>query len=250
MTSDDPAGRHAGRTAENGSAPRCADGHLGATDLVELAERSAEFETAPTARVVEWAIERFGGAISLACSFQDCVIIDLVVRVDPGIEVIFLDTGFHFPETLAFVEEVRELFDLNLRVLTPGPQAEAWPCGTKRCCELRKVEPLDVALEGRRAWLTGLKRCDASTRADAPIVSWDHARGLAKVNPIATWSDEDIAHYAADHDLPVHPLVAQGYLSIGCAPTTAPVAPGENPRAGRWAGTDKVECGLHARGPQ
>lgn len=214
-------------------------------DPQELAELSKQFETAAATEVIRWATERFGSRLSLACSFQDCVLVDLAVQVDPAIEVLFLDTGFHFPETLAYVETVRSRYDLNLRVLTPGPEAEAWPCGTDRCCELRKVAPLDKALEGQLAWLTGLKRADAPTRADAPIVSWDGARGLVKVNPLATWTDDDINFYVADHGLPVHPLVEKGYLSIGCAPTTRPVALGENPRAGRWSGTGKVECGLH-----
>jgi phosphoadenosine phosphosulfate reductase len=160
--------------------------------------------------------------------------------------VLFLDTGFHFPETLDYVERVRRHYDLNLRVLTPGPEAEAWPCGSERCCELRKVAPLDAALQGRQAWMTGLKRADSLTRAAAPIVAWDEARRLVKVNPIATWTEDDVNNYQADHRLPIHPLVPRGYLSIGCAPTTRPVAPGEDPRAGRWAGSTKTECGLHA----
>lgn len=215
-------------------------------DLEELAARSAELEAAPATAAIAWAHQRFDGAVSLACSFQDCVVVDLAVSVDPAIEVLFLDTGFHFPETLAYVEQVRARYDLNLKVLTPGPEAEDWPCGSRRCCELRKVVPLDGALAGRAAWLTGLKRVDAATRADAPIVSWDDRRGLVKVNPMAAWTDDDVARYSADHGLPVHPLVPRGYLSIGCAPTTRPVSPGEDPRAGRWAGTDKTECGLHA----
>jgi phosphoadenosine phosphosulfate reductase len=215
-------------------------------DLDELAALAAELETAPATSAIAWANERFGGRVSLACSFQDCVIVDLAVQVDPAIEVLFLDTGFHFPETLAYVEQVRARYELNLKVLRPGPEADAWPCGTERCCELRKVAPLDAALRDRAAWLTGLKRVDAPTRAHAPVVSWDDQRGLVKVNPIAAWTDDDIALYSADHGLPEHPLVSQGYLSIGCAPTTRPVAPGEDPRAGRWAGTGKTECGLHA----
>jgi phosphoadenosine phosphosulfate reductase len=217
-----------------------------AADQEELAVASSELESAPASKVIGWALERFGGDITLACSFQDVVVVDLAVGIDPGIEVLFLDTGFHFPETLAFVEAVRERYALNLRVLTPGPEADDWPCGTDRCCELRKVAPLDAALAGRAAWLTGLKRVDAPTRAAAPIVSWDEARGLVKVNPMATWTDDDIAGYLAEHGLPVHPLISQGYLSIGCAPTTRRVAPGEDPRAGRWSGTGKTECGLHA----
>ncbi len=215
-------------------------------DPEELASLAVRFETAPAGRVVAWALERFGAAESLACSFQDCVIIDIAVQVAPALEVLFLDTGFHFPETLAFVEQVRSRYDLNLRVLTPGPEAEAWPCGTERCCELRKVAPLRRALSGHEAWITGLKRSDAPTRADAPIVSWDEGNGLVKVNPMATWTDDDVARYEVDHGLPTHPLMSQGYRSIGCAPTTRPVAPGEDPRAGRWSGTGKTECGLHA----
>jgi len=214
--------------------------------LEELAARSAELETAPASKAIAWAVERFGSEVTVACSFQDVVIVDLAVGVDPSIEVLFLDTGFHFPETLSFVEEVRARYDLNLRVLTPGPEADAWPCGTARCCELRKVVPLDAAIAGRGAWITGLKRVDAPTRAAAPIVSWDEARGLVKVNPLAAWTDDDVAAYLVDHDLPVHPLISQGYLSIGCAPTTRPVAEGEDPRAGRFTGMGKTECGLHA----
>jgi phosphoadenosine phosphosulfate reductase len=214
-------------------------------DLSEIAARAAEFETAPAGKVISWTGERFGSNVTLACSFQDCVIVDLAVRADPGIEVLFLDTGFHFDETWQFVHEVRSFYDLNLRIVRPGPEADAWPCGTDRCCELRKVRPLANALEGKDAWITGLKRCDASTRAAVPIVSWDDARGLVKVNPMATWSDEDVRHYVDDHGLPVHPLVSKGYLSIGCAPTTVPVAAGADPRSGRWAGSGKTECGLH-----
>src|SRR5579862_7122250 len=206
-------------------------------DPAELAARAAEFETAPAGAVISWAHERFDGQVSLACSFQDCVFVDLAVRVDPAIEVLFLDTGFHFPETLEYVEQVREHYQLNLKVLRPGPEAARWPCGTDRCCEMRKVVPLDGALAGRAAWLTGLKRVDAPTRVAAPIVSWDDRRGLVKVNPLATWTDADVTNYEADHGLPVHPLVSKGYLSIGSAPTTRPVDPGDDPRAGRWAGS-------------
>lgn len=218
----------------------------GAGTDVDLEARSAEFETAPATASIAWAHGCFVEKVLVACSFQDCVIVDLAVQVDPAIEVLFLDTGFHFPETLDFVEQVRSRYDLNLRVETPGPEAEAWPCGTERCCELRKVAPLDRALQDHEAWITGLKRVDATTRAAAPIMSWDEARGLVKVNPMATWTDQDVDFYIADHGLPVHPLVSKGYPSIGCAPTTRPVAPGEDPRAGRWSGQDKTECGLHA----
>jgi len=174
------------------------------------------------------------------------VLIDLASALDPGIEVVFLDTGAHFDETLSFVDEVRRRYDLRLTVTTPGPEGDDWPCGSARCCEFRKVAPLRRALAGKGAWITALKRVDAPTRAATPIVAWDDAFGLVKVNPMATWTDDDIDAYPADHGLPVHPLVSRGYLSIGCAPTTRPVAEGEDPRAGRWSGSGKTECGLHA----
>jgi phosphoadenosine phosphosulfate reductase len=219
------------------------DQTLSAEELVAL---NQEFETAPAGKVIRWAVDTFGGSLVLAASFEDIVLIDLATQFAPDIEVIFLDTQAHFPETLAFVEEVRARYDLNLTVTQPGPEAAAHPCGSEQCCQFRKVAPLRAAVKGNRAWLTSLKRVDGPTRADAPIVSWDAAFGLVKVNPLVTWTHDDIASYLTDHDLPFHPLVSQGYLSIGCAPTTRPVAPGEDPRAGRWAGLDKSECGLHA----
>ncbi len=212
----------------------------------ELAHVDERFAHAPASKVVEWAVDRFGQHLVLAASFQDVVLVDLAVKVDAGIEVVFCDTGAHFPETLEFVEEVRALYGLNLTVTRPGADAAGWPCGTARCCELRKVEPLRRVLADKRAWLTSLKRVDAPTRAHAPVVGWDAVFGVVKVNPLATWTDEDVDSYLRDHDLPVHPLVSKGYLSIGCAPTTSPVAEGEDRRAGRWAGTGKTECGLHA----
>jgi len=211
----------------------------------ELAAVSDGFESAPASAAIRWALDTFGDSLVLAASFEDIVLIDLVTKVAPSIEVVFLDTEAHFPETLAFVEEVRAHYGLNLTVTKPGPEAAAHPCGSEQCCQFRKVEPLRQALAGKRAWLTSLKRSDGATRAEAPIVSWDASFGLVKVNPLATWTDRDITSYLADHDLPVHPLVPRGYLSIGCAPTTRPVAEGEDPRAGRWSGLDKSECGLH-----
>jgi phosphoadenosine phosphosulfate reductase len=211
----------------------------------ELERIDAELQHAPASKSVSWTVERFGRDVVLAASFQDIVLIDLAVKVDPGIEVVFCDTGAHFPETLEFVAAVRERYGLNLTVTSPAPDAAEWPCGTARCCELRKVEPLRRVLAGKRAWITSLKRSDAPTRAHAPVVGWDRVFGLVKVNPLAAWTDDDVESYLRDHDLPVHPLVPKGYLSIGCAPTTRPVAPGEERRAGRWAGTGKTECGLH-----
>ena len=211
----------------------------------ELAAISDGFESAPASAAIRWAVDTFGDSLVLAASFEDIVLIDLVTKVVPSIEVVFLDTEAHFPETLSFVEDIRARYDLNLTVTKPGPEAAAHPCGSEQCCQFRKVEPLRQALAGRRAWLTSLKRSDGPTRADTPIVSWDSSFGLVKVNPLATWTDLDVASYLADHGLPLHPLVPLGYRSIGCAPTTRPVAEGEDPRAGRWSGLDKSECGLH-----
>ncbi len=214
-------------------------------DRDELARRNAEFETAPAGKAITWALESFGRSLALAASFEDIVLIDLVVRNDPDVEVIFLDTGAHFPETLEYVEQVREHYGLNLTVTHPGPEADAHPCGTAQCCAFRKVAPLRSALQGKSAWMTSLKRDDGPSRLETPIVSWDDTFGLVKVNPLATWTHADITSYLSDHGLAPHPLTLRGYRSIGCAPTTLPVGDDDNPRAGRWVGMDKTECGLH-----
>ncbi len=193
-----------------------------APSVEDLALLSKQFETAPAGKIIRWAVDEFGEDLVLAASFEDIVLIDLATRIAPGIEVIFLDTEAHFPQTLEFVEQVRARYDLNLTVTKPGPEAAAHPCGSEQCCQFRKVEPLRRAVEGNRPCMTSHKRTDGPTRADAPIVSWDEGFGLVKVNPLVRWTDDDIASYLADHDLPEHPLISQGYLSIGCAPTTRP----------------------------
>ena len=213
--------------------------------IEEMDEQSALFETASAGLVVAWAIDRFGPKLAISASFQDSVLIDIATSVEPSVEVVFLDTGSHFPETLEYVQTVRSRYNLYLTVTQPVAGAEDWPCGSAQCCEFRKVRPLKQALAGKDAWMTGVKRVDAPTRREAPIVAYDEQWGMVKVNPLATWTEADVAGYAADHELPQHPLVSQGYLSIGCAPTTRPVSIGEDPRAGRWADSDKVECGLH-----
>lgn len=203
-------------------------------------------ETASAVEVLRWGRRRFGDGLVVACSFQDAVLAHLVATVDRQIEVIFLDTGFHFPETLAFARDVSHRLGIDLRVVSAGLDPEDDPCGTPACCRRRKVEPLEAALEGRAAWATGLRRVDSPTRATTPVVQWDPLRGdRVKLNPLATWTDEDIAAYERAVGLPRHPLFARGYRSIGCAPTTRPTAPGEDPRSGRWPGQEKTECGLH-----
>jgi phosphoadenosine phosphosulfate reductase len=211
----------------------------------ELVEADAGLRNAAPTEVIDWALERFCGNVVMACSFEDLVLIDLALSRKPDLEVIFLDTGFHFEETLEFAHRFCEARGVNLTTTTPGPEADAWPCGSERCCELRKVAPLARALEGKGAWLTALKRVDAPTRADVPTVAWDERFGLVKCNPIAAWTDDDVGWYLREHGLELHPLWSKGYASIGCAPVTRPVAPGESRRSGRWTGTDKEECGLH-----
>jgi phosphoadenosine phosphosulfate reductase len=219
-------------------------------DLGELAAVSDKLEHLPASEAVRWAWETYGDTAVLAASFQDCVLIDVAMQVAPAIEVVFLDTQYHFAETLWYVDQVKERYDLNLRVITPLIEPDnLWQVDPDSCCEMRKVEPLARALDGKQAWLTGLRRDEAPTRANAPIVSWDIGRGLVKVNPIAPCTHDDIDGYVRDHVLPEHPLRAKGYPSIGCWPCTQPVADGDDPRAGRWAGSGKLECGLHGWTP-
>ncbi|MHB8245574.1 MAG: phosphoadenylyl-sulfate reductase [Acidimicrobiales bacterium] len=221
----------------------------GSIEVPELAEVSARFEALSprdaAVAAIEWAIETFGDDIVVASSFQDVVLVDLVQKAKPGLEIVFLDTEFHFPETLAFVEHLRKSWELNLTVTHPEVAIDELVCGTPGCCQARKVEPLQRAIAGKKAWITGVKRVDTPERADAPILAWDPNREMVKVNPLATWTDEDIEGFVAEAGLPAHPLTYVGYVSIGCAPTTQPVAEGHHPREGRWPGQDKTECGLH-----
>lgn len=217
-----------------------------APDLAELARVSKRLETLPATSVISWAWERFGTGIVLASSFQDCVLVDLAMQAAPDVEVVFLDTQYHFAETLWYVEEIRNRYDLNLTILQPEIDPDdLWKTDVDKCCAARKVEPLARALADKDAWMSGMRRDETPFRATAPIVGFDVGRGLVKVNPIATWTGSDVAQYERDRELPRHPLHAHGYGSIGCWPCTRALAPGEDPRAGRWAGTGKVECGLH-----
>ena len=233
-------------TATNES-PEPLPGPFSATQFsdAELAEINAEFESAPASKIVQWAADHFGPHMSLAASMTDAVLIDLAVKVAPAIEVVFIDTGYHFPETLETVETVRRRYGLNLRIMIVAPHAEElWKVDPGNCCSAVKVGQLDRALAGKAAWMSGLRRDEAESRANATIVGRD-LRGLIKVNPLANWTEADVEDYIERHDVPVNPLTLQGYPSIGCMPCTQPVAPGEDPRSGRWAGRDKTECGLH-----
>ena len=207
---------------------------------------SIEDPEAQARAALDWAAQRFGEGLAVATSFQDWVLADLARRTSERLEVVFVDTGGHFPETLAYLEAAVDLLDLRLHTVSPTPATvAAWPCGTDGCCAARKVAPLQELLDRHAAWATGLRRVEAPTRAAARLVAWDASRHLVKVNPLVTWSDEDVAAYEEQRGLPPHPLRAAGYRSIGCAATTAPVRAGEDARAGRWAGSVKTECGLH-----
>ena len=211
----------------------------------ELARQSASFEGAPPEDIVRWAADTFGERLCLTTSLTDAVLVDLVARVAPATEVVFLDTQYHFPETLATLDVVRQRYPVRLTVRrTDRPLDDLWRTDTDACCGVRKVAQLEAALQDKEAWLSGLRRDDSPERADTPILERDR-RGLVKVNPIANWTDDDVALYIELHDVPVNPVVARGYPSVGCWPCTQAVADGDDKRAGRWAGTGKTECGLH-----
>ncbi len=210
----------------------------------ELVALSRSFETQPASKVVRWAVDRFHPRLSLLSSMTDAVLVDLASRVKPGIAVVFIDTGLHFDETLEMAETVRRRYPVDLQVAkVQEPSVPFHLSDPVACCSAAKVAALDRALEGRSAWMSGLRRADGPSRADAPIVSRD-SRGLVKVNPLATWSDDDVADYLVRHDVPVNPLVSRGYLSIGCRPCTRPALDGAGARSGRWDGV-RTECGLH-----
>ncbi len=214
-------------------------------DLGEISRANETFENSPASRIIAWAAETFEDRIVLASSFQDAVLVDLVARTVPGLPVVFLDTGYHFAETLWYAEQLRRRYDLDVEFMKPVHAIEdEWMTDTDACCNARKVEPLKRALLGRDAWMTGLRRSETEQRSNAPIVSYDIGRAIVKVNPIATWTDLDIEGYVRDHDLPVHPLSDRGYASIGCWPCTRQTS-GDDSRSGRWASIEKTECGIH-----
>ncbi|WP_029431679.1 phosphoadenylyl-sulfate reductase [Blastococcus sp. URHD0036] len=204
--------------------------------------------------VLTWAGETFGDSFAVTSSMADGLLAHLASRAVPGVNVVFLDTGYHFAETIGTRDWVSGVMPLTLVNVT-APQtvaeqdAEYGPRLHERdpdlCCSLRKVQPLAEALAGYAAWGSGVRRDESPTRTGTRVVDWDAKRGMVKVNPLAAWTDADVDAYIAEHQVPVNPLQEIGYASIGCAPCTRPVAPGEDPRAGRWAGRGKTECGLH-----
>ncbi len=211
----------------------------------QLEKLSLRFESARAEEVIAWAVEHFGRRLCVAASMADAVLMDVASRVVPGIEVVFVDTGYHFSETLDTAARAANRYPIRLKVVAaPTSPDDLWRTNTDACCAERKVKPMENALRGRDAWLSGMRRADSVDRRDTPIVTRDK-RGLVKVHPLATWSDADIDAYIATHDVVVNPLVDLGYPSIGCRPCTQKPVDGADPRSGRWAGSVKSECGLN-----
>lgn len=226
----------------------------GREELRDLVQHvGAELELAPAEDIVEWAVATFGERFCVTSSMGDAVLAHLASRVAPGIDVVFVDTGYHFAETIGTRDAVQATLPVRMLTITPVESVAAqeahhgdlWRTDPDRCCALRKVEPLERALTAYDAWATGLRRAETRSRVIAPVVGWDEARGKVKVSPLARWSDEQVSAYVARHGVLVNPLLHDGYPSIGCAPCTHRVRAGDDPRSGRWSGFAKTECGIH-----
>lgn len=224
--------------------------------LRELAARgAAELDGAGAEELLAWTDRHFSANYVVASNMQDAVLVDLAAKVRPGVDVLFLDTGYHFAETLGTRDAVDTVYDITVVNVTPEHTVaqqdhllgkDLFSRDPEQCCRLRKVVPLRRALSNYAAWVTGIRRVESPTRAGAPLISFDEAFKLVKVNPLAAWTDEDMQTYIETHGVLVNPLVDEGYPSIGCAPCTARPAEGADPRSGRWQGLTKTECGLHA----
>jgi phosphoadenosine phosphosulfate reductase len=220
-----------------------------------LVDKAAEdLEDSSAEDIIRWATDTFGDRICITSSMTDAVIVHLASGVRPGIDVVFLDTGYHFPETIGTRDAVSAVYPITLVNATPSrtvaeQDAELGPRLYGRnpdlCCYLRKVEPLERALANYDAWITGVRRDETSSRREARAVEWDDRREMVKVNPIVTWSQKQVDDYIEAYNVLVNPLVYDGYPSIGCATCTIRVEAGADPRSGRWAGTGKTECGIH-----
>jgi phosphoadenosine phosphosulfate reductase len=220
-----------------------------------VAQRAAaELADATAEQALAWVAATFGDRWCVASNMQDAVLVHLAGTVAPGVDVLFLETGYHFAETIGTRDAVAAVYPVTVVDVRPqwtvaeqdeaeGPRLYERDPG--RCCALRKVAPLERSLRGYDAWVTGVRRVEAPTRANTPIVTFDERFDLVKVNPLAAWSDDDLAAYVERHGVLVNPLVGEGYPSIGCAPCTAKPVPGTDLRSGRWAGLAKTECGLH-----
>ncbi|MFJ8047173.1 phosphoadenylyl-sulfate reductase [Streptomyces luteogriseus] len=224
-------------------------------DLKQLAEQAGrDLEDASALEILQWAAKTFGKRFCVTSSMEDAVVAHLASRAMPGVDVVFLDTGYHFEETIGTRDAVEAVMDVNLITLTPvqsvaEQDAEYGPKLHDRnpdlCCKLRKVQPLEQGLKDYRAWATGLRRDESPTRANTPVVGWDDKRQKVKISPIARWTQDDVDAYVTEHGVLTNPLLMDGYASVGCAPCTRRVLQGEDARAGRWAGRSKTECGLH-----
>lgn len=214
-----------------------------------------ELELAPAEAIIEWAVDTFGSRFCITSSMGDAVLAHVASRVAPGIDVVFLDTGYHFPETIGTRDAVAATMPVNVVTLSPtisvrgqdeqyGP--DLWQRDPDLCCALRKVQPLSDGLAPYDAWATGLRREETHNRVIAPVVGWDEKKRKVKVSPLARWTQDDVDRYIAENGVLVNPLQYDGYPSIGCRPCTRRVAPGEDARSGRWAGTGKTECGIHS----
>lgn len=224
-------------------------------ELEKIARRGVvELEGATAAQILEWGVAEFGRGLAVSASMQDTVLAHLASAVSPGIDVLFLDTGYHFVETLGTADAVGAVYDVTLRRIRPeltvaeqdaryGPQL--YDRDPDRCCAMRKVAPLTKALQGYEAWATGVRRAESPSRAHTPVISFDPRKGKVAFAPLASWTDVEVDAYARAHGVLMNPLLQLGYPSIGCEPCTATVAPGEDARAGRWSGSTKTECGLH-----
>ena len=214
----------------------------------------AELELAPAEDIIEWAVATFGARFCVTSSMSDAVLSHVASRVAPGVDVVFLDTGYHFAETIGTRDAVAAVLPVTLIDITPVQSVAEQDAAYGKdlylrdpdlCCALRKVQPLADGLVAYDAWATGLRRAETHNRVIAPVVGWDERKQKVKVSPLARWSDEDVAAYIAEHHILVNPLHDDGYPSIGCWPCTRRVAPGEDARSGRWAGSQKTECGIH-----
>jgi phosphoadenosine phosphosulfate reductase len=218
----------------------------------EIPALAAALEGRPPEEILGAVAPRFPRWIALANSFgaEDCVLVDVIARAGLGVGVFTLDTGFLFPETYELWRRLEERYRIAIRAVRPAPAPQPaplhpWERDPDACCDARKVRPLQAALAELGAWVTGIRRDQTPERASAKVLEWDARFGLAKVNPLAAWTSEDVWAYVRRYAVPTNPLHERGFASIGCAPCTTPVKPGEDPRAGRWRGREKTECGLH-----
>jgi phosphoadenosine phosphosulfate reductase len=228
---------------------------LAQADLRALADDADErLAGASAAEIVSWARDAFADALVVASSMADTHLVHLAQAAAPGIDVIFLDTGYHFAETVGTRDAVAHAYAVNLISITPRQTvaqqdaefgARLHERDPDRCCALRKVEPLERGLKPYTAWINGMRREESPTRAGVRVVDYDAKRNMVKISPLAAWTQDDVDAYVADNSVLINPLFLDGYTSIGCEPCTRRPLPGEDARAGRWAGLAKTECGLH-----